>query len=163
MLNIQIDGRFKIYDDLVVISKEVWQLSTFNRGSKRTKPMRKLKYYKDRNAYGYNRSYISKDKLLKLHYESSEMYKRMAAEAEAEGHEDIAVAFDLVARVEEAHEARYRKLLANIENEKVFKRNEEARWKCGNCGYIFSGREAPPRCPACRKTQAFFELFCEAY
>lgn len=76
MINIQIHGRFKIYDDLVVINKEVWQLSTFNRGSKRTKPMRKLKYYKEKNAYGYNRSYISKDKLLKLHYESNEIINK---------------------------------------------------------------------------------------
>jgi hypothetical protein len=68
MFNIQIDGRFKIYDDLVVINKEVWQLATFNKGTKRTKPMRKLKYYPKRNAYGYNGSYISKSTLLNLHY-----------------------------------------------------------------------------------------------
>lgn len=97
------------------------------------------------------------------HFESSEMYKRMASEAEEEGHQDIALAFNLVARVEEAHEARYRKLAANLEKAQVFRRDEEARWKCGNCGYIFTGREAPPRCPVCQKPQAFFELFCEAY
>ena len=70
MLNIQIDGRFKNYNDLVVINKEVWQLPNFNKGTKRTKPMRKLKYYKDKNAYGYNGSYKSKTELLNLYYKS---------------------------------------------------------------------------------------------
>ena len=72
MIDLQINGKFKVYDDLVVINKEVWQLSTFNKGTKRTKPMRKLKYYPKRKAYGYNGSYISKSTLLDLHYECKE-------------------------------------------------------------------------------------------
>lgn len=97
------------------------------------------------------------------HYENSEMYVRMAGEAEEEGHEDIARAFLMVAEAEKAHEARYRKLIDNIEKGAVFKRAEAKRWKCNNCGYIHEGKEAPEECPACHHERAYFEVFCEAY
>ena len=96
-------------------------------------------------------------------YEHSNMYVRMAKEAKEEGHDEIARQFLMVAEVEKAHEARYRKLLKNIENKQVFKREEKKQWKCNNCGYIHEGEEAPATCPACDHPQAHFELFVETY
>lgn len=97
------------------------------------------------------------------HYEYSDMYMRMAREAEEEGHEDIASSFRMVAEAEKNHEARYKKLLDNIEKNQVFKRSEVKRWKCNNCGYIHEGEEAPEECPTCKHPQAHFEIFCETY
>lgn len=97
------------------------------------------------------------------HFENSEMYVRMAEEAEAEGHKDIAYKFRMVAAAEKAHEERYVKLLDNLENNKVFKRDEAKRWKCGNCGYIHEGEGAPEVCPACQHKKEHFELFAESY
>ncbi len=97
------------------------------------------------------------------HYENSEMYVRMANEAKEEGHDDIAQSFLMVAEAEKAHEARYRKLIANIEEGKVFKREKTVRWKCANCGYIHEGPEAPEKCPTCAHPRDYFEVFCEAY
>ena len=97
------------------------------------------------------------------HYENSEMYIRMAKEAKEEGHDDLAGSFIMVAKAEEAHETRYRKLIDNIENGRVFKRDEEKRWKCNNCGYIHTGKDAPAECPTCHHPQAHFEIFCETY
>ena len=91
------------------------------------------------------------------------MYPRMEKEALEEGHEDIAYQFREVAEVEEAHEARFKKLLENIEKDMVFKRDEVKRWKCNNCGYIHEGTEAPEECPACAHPQAHFEIFVETY
>ena len=97
------------------------------------------------------------------HFENIDMYPRMAAEAESEGHNDTAEMFREVGEAEKAHEARYKKLLENLEQEKVFKRDEVKKWKCGNCGYIHEGKEAPEACPACKHPQKYFELFCETY
>jgi rubrerythrin len=97
------------------------------------------------------------------HYENSDMYPRMAREAEEEGHHEIAELFKKVARAEKAHETRYRKLLENLEQGKVFRRDEVKRWKCNNCGYIHEGEEAPDKCPACQHPQGYFEIFCEPY
>lgn len=96
-------------------------------------------------------------------YENSKMYPRMAAEAREEGHEDIAVLFDRVGEVEKHHEARYRKLAANLETGEVFKKVGPKRWKCLNCGHIYEGEEAPLVCPTCSHPQAFFELLAENY
>ena len=96
-------------------------------------------------------------------YEHSSMYPRMEKEALEEGHEDIAYQFREVAEVEEAHEARFKKLLENIEKDMVFKRDEVKRWKCNNCGYIHEGTEAPEECPACAHPQAHYEIFVETY
>ncbi|MEA3398842.1 MAG: rubrerythrin family protein [Patescibacteria group bacterium] len=97
------------------------------------------------------------------HYEYSDMYMRMAEEAKEEGHDDIAASFRMVAEAEKNHEARYKKLLENIEKDQVFKSKEVKRWKCNNCGYIHEGPEAPEECPACKHPQAHFEIFCETY
>lgn len=97
------------------------------------------------------------------HFENTEMYVRMAEEAEEEGHKDIAQKFRLVAEAEKAHEARYSKLLDNLENGKVFKRDEVRKWKCENCGYIHEGEGAPETCPACQHKKEYFELFVENY
>lgn len=96
-------------------------------------------------------------------YEHTSMYPRMEKEALEEGHEDIAKLFKEVAEVEEAHEKRYKKLLENIENGSVFKKEEVKLWKCNNCGYIHEGEEAPDKCPACSHPQGYFELFTETY
>jgi rubrerythrin len=97
------------------------------------------------------------------HFENTEMYVRMAKEAKEEGHLEIAKQFELVAKVEVAHETRYGKLLANLKEGKTFSRNQVTKWKCSNCGYIHEGESAPDVCPACKHAQGYFELFCESY
>jgi len=97
------------------------------------------------------------------HYENSEMYVRMAREAGEEGHKDIAESFLKVAQAELAHEIRYKKLLENLEQDKMFKRETTIKWKCSNCGYIHEGVEAPDKCPACQHAKGYFEVFCEPY
>lgn len=97
------------------------------------------------------------------HYENTEMYIRMAKEAKEEGHEEIANKFLLVAAAERAHEERYKKLLENVKTDKVFKKDEVKKWKCGNCGYIYNGKEAPDKCPACDHEKGYFEVFLETY
>lgn len=96
-------------------------------------------------------------------FETSKMYPRMAQEALEEGHPEIAKLFKEISEVEKAHEARYRKLLANLENGEVFKKPEIKRWKCANCGHIHEGTEAPEICPACSHPQAYFEILAENY
>lgn len=97
------------------------------------------------------------------HEEASEMYPEFADIAEKEGFPEIAKVFREVAEVEEAHEKRYRKLLENIQNDRVFKKDEVVLWKCNNCGYIHEGMEAPEVCPACAHPRAHFEVFKETY
>jgi len=86
------------------------------------------------------------------------MYKRMAEEARAEGFNDIAVLFDSVGAIEKEHEARYLKLLSNIKDGKVFKRETKTFWLCRNCGHIEDNQNAPKACPVCDHPQAYFEL-----
>jgi rubrerythrin len=97
------------------------------------------------------------------HMEWSEIYKEMEATARAEGFEDIATSYKEISEVEEAHEKRYRKLLANVTSGQVFKKDKVVRWKCTNCGYIHEGPEAPKECPACKHPQAYYEVFVETY
>lgn len=96
-------------------------------------------------------------------YENSEMYPRMAKEAREEGHEDIAILFDRVAEVEKHHEARYRKLLVNLETGEVFKKIGVKKWICLNCGHIHEGEEAPSVCPTCSHPRSFFQVLAENY
>jgi len=96
-------------------------------------------------------------------YEWTEMYPTMAKEAREEGFNDIAVMFEGIAKVEKKHEERYKKLLANIEEGKVFKLNGKVFWKCRNCGYIHEAVEAPQVCPVCNHPQAHFEIWLENY
>ncbi|MDR1998234.1 MAG: rubrerythrin family protein [Candidatus Margulisbacteria bacterium] len=91
------------------------------------------------------------------------LYAEFARVAREEGLADIAKTYEEIAKVEKAHETRYRKLLANVQNGKVFKKDKPLRWKCRNCGYIFEGAEAPAKCPACTHAQSYFEVFAENY
>ncbi len=97
-------------------------------------------------------------------YEWTDMYKGFAETAEKEGFKELAVKFKLVAEVEKHHEERYLALLDNVNNLKVFKKDEEVTvWKCRNCGYIFVGKEAPNVCPCCAHPQSFFEVNASNY
>jgi rubrerythrin len=91
-------------------------------------------------------------------YEWQEMYKEMAEVARKEGFLDIAFQMEGVAKIEKHHEERYRALLKNIQENKVFAREEVVVWKCRNCGHIHVGKEAPKICPVCKHPQAYFEL-----
>jgi len=91
-------------------------------------------------------------------YEWTDMYSRMAKEAKEEGFEKIAEMFEGIAKIEKGHEERYRKLLRNIEQDKVFKREGRILWKCRNCGNIYEGAEAPEICPVCKHPRAYFEV-----
>ncbi|MDR1602866.1 MAG: rubrerythrin family protein [Tannerella sp.] len=95
--------------------------------------------------------------------EWTELYPAFADIAEAEGFKEIAVAFRMIARVEEEHEIRYRKLLANLTGGAVFSRDGEIAWQCRNCGYVHKGKNAPQKCPACAHPQAYFEPKKENY
>ena len=91
------------------------------------------------------------------------MYDRMAKEADAEGFKEIAAKFRMVGAIEKEHEARYRKLLANIEGGLVFSRYVYAIWQCSNCGHIVIGPKAPQICPVCDHPQSYFQLKPENY
>ena len=96
-------------------------------------------------------------------YEWTDMYAEFAKVAREEGFNDIARKFDLVAAVEKNHEERYLKLLSNIENSEVFKKEESVVWVCRNCGHVHVGKMAPKMCPTCDHEQAYFELRSENY
>lgn len=91
-------------------------------------------------------------------YEWTEMYAEFAKTAKEEGFTRIAALFTAVGKIEKEHEERYRALLANIQNDKAFAREEEQVWICRNCGHISVGKNAPLKCPVCDHPQAFFEL-----
>ncbi|MBP3298569.1 MAG: rubrerythrin family protein [Muribaculaceae bacterium] len=91
-------------------------------------------------------------------YEWTDMYERMACEAEEEGFTAIAKKFRAVAAIERHHEERYRRLLANIEEGLVFSREGDTIWICRNCGHIVVGKKAPAACPVCAHPQSFFEI-----
>ena len=85
------------------------------------------------------------------------LYPEFAEIAREEGFPAVATAFKMIAKVEVEHEKRYRKLLANILDETVFKKEEEIEWQCRNCGYVHEGKGAPQTCPACLHPQSYFE------
>jgi rubrerythrin len=91
------------------------------------------------------------------------IYKDFAGTAEKEGFLEVAAAFRSIAKVEKEHEARYRHLLANLRDGKVFKKDKPVRWICRNCGYVHEGPDAPNQCPACNHPQAYFEVKAENY
>ncbi len=95
--------------------------------------------------------------------EWAELYPSFADIADEEGFPEIAYVWREIAEAEERHERRYRKLLANIENNKVFEKDQEVEWKCNNCGYVHKGKSAPDLCPACAHKIDHFEVFCETY
>lgn len=96
-------------------------------------------------------------------YEWTDMYERMAVDAEEEGFSAIAKRFRAVADIERLHEERYRRLLQNIEEGIVFSRDGDRVWMCRNCGHIVIGPKAPAACPVCAHPQSFFELRAENY
>jgi rubrerythrin len=96
-------------------------------------------------------------------HEYTEMYPEFAKIAEEEGFKDIAVVFRKIAVAEEAHEKRYLALMKNIEEGKVFVKDSEVKWQCGNCGYVHVGDKAPEKCPACDHPKAYFEIKSENY
>ena len=96
-------------------------------------------------------------------YEWTDMYDRMAKEADEEGFTEIAAKFRGIGAIEKEHEARFRRLLENVENGEVFKRGSITIWKCRNCGHIVVGTEAPRVCPVCNHAQSYFEVKAENY
>ena len=96
-------------------------------------------------------------------FEWTDMYRKFAEEARAEGFEDIARQFEGVAAIEKEHEERYRKLLSNIEGGLVFSREGDMIWQCSNCGHIHIGKEAPEVCPVCNHPQSYFQIKAENY
>jgi len=97
------------------------------------------------------------------HLEWTKLYKEASDIAREEGFEKVSVQFEEIARVESEHEKRYRKLLANIKEEKVFKKEKAVKWKCRNCGRVIEADEAPQECSACKHPQSYFELNLENY
>lgn len=96
-------------------------------------------------------------------FEWTDMYERMAREADEEGFAEIAAAMRGVGAIEKHHEERYRKLLKNVEDGVVFSREGDCIWQCRNCGHIVVGKKAPKLCPICKHPQAYFELKAENY
>ncbi|GBE34908.1 rubrerythrin [bacterium BMS3Bbin06] len=95
--------------------------------------------------------------------EWTKLYKEAETTAREEGFQEIAVLFKEIAEVEEEHEKRYRKLMKNVKEGTVFKKDTVVKWKCRNCGYVHEGKEAPRKCPACAHPQAYYELLSENY
>jgi rubrerythrin len=95
--------------------------------------------------------------------EWTELYPYFAELAEEEGFGEVAVTFKMIGKVEARHEARYRKLIENLKNQRVYKKDGKVFWKCLECGYIHEGDSAPAICPTCKHPQAFFELWTENY
>ncbi len=95
--------------------------------------------------------------------EWTKLYKEAEEVARQEGFDEIAEQFKEIAEVEEEHEKRYRKLLKNVKENTVFKKDSPVKWKCRNCGYAHEGAEAPDKCPACLHPQAYYELLSENY
>jgi rubrerythrin len=96
-------------------------------------------------------------------YEWTDMYERMAKEAEEEGFTEIAAKFRGVLAIEKHHEERYRKLLKNIEDAVVFSREGDVIWQCSNCGHIVIGKKAPEVCPVCDHPQSYFQIKADNY
>jgi len=90
--------------------------------------------------------------------EWTQMYARMAKEAKEEGFDKIAYLFEKVGQIEKEHEERYLKLLDNVENNKVFNKQEKMVWICRNCGHLVDAASAPNICPVCVHPKAYFEL-----
>ncbi|MES0337712.1 MAG: rubrerythrin [Candidatus Magnetobacterium sp. LHC-1] len=96
-------------------------------------------------------------------HEHTTLYPGFAKIAEEEGFKEVAAAFRAISIVETYHERRYRKLLANIQNNEVFTRQEKVKWKCRHCGFVVEGKTAPDRCAACDHPTAHFEILAENY
>ena len=97
------------------------------------------------------------------HEEWTSMYPEFAKVAREEGFTKIANLFEAVAKIEKEHEERYRLLLANVKDEKVFKKDEKIIWQCRNCGYVCESPQAPQVCPVCAHPQAYFQQLKKNY
>ncbi len=104
-----------------------------------------------------------KDAAAGENYEWTDMYAGFAKTAKEEGFDKIAYLFEAVGRIEKEHEERYLALLANVENNKVFAKDEQVVWQCANCGHIHVGTEAPGVCPVCDHPQAYFKMLVKNY
>jgi len=91
------------------------------------------------------------------------LYADFAKIAKEEGFPEVARSFEQVAKVEKFHEARYRKLILNIQNNEVFTKKQPVKWHCINCGYVIEGAQAPKECPACSHPQSFYEVLAENF
>ncbi len=96
-------------------------------------------------------------------FEWTNMYDKMAKEAKEEGFDNIAYLFEEVGKIEKEHEARYKKLLKNIEDGLVFSKDGDTIWQCANCGHICIGKKAPEVCPVCAHPQAYFQVLAQNY
>lgn len=96
-------------------------------------------------------------------YEWTQMYAQFAKEAKEEGFDKIAFLFEKVASIEKHHEERYKKLLSNIEEDKVFKKEEKVTWECANCGFRFDGENAVEICPVCSHPKSYFFVVEQKY
>ena len=91
------------------------------------------------------------------------IYANFAKTAKTEGFAEVADSFEQISKVEKFHEARYRKLIANVAKKTVFKKGKAVKWHCINCGYIFEGTKPPKLCPACQHPQSYYEILAENY
>ncbi|MFH1458430.1 MAG: rubrerythrin [Candidatus Omnitrophota bacterium] len=91
------------------------------------------------------------------------LYRDFSKTARDEGFPEAARSFEQIAKVEEFHEARYRKLINNVSQHEVFKKKSPVKWHCINCGYAIEGAEAPKECPACKHPQSFYEVLAENF
>ena len=91
------------------------------------------------------------------------LYPDFAETAQKEGFPEVAASFETIGEVEAYHEKRYRTLLKNVEQDKVFKKDKTVKWKCRNCGYVHEGPEAPDICPACKHPKSYYEIWTESY
>jgi len=96
-------------------------------------------------------------------YEHTEMYPEFADVAEKEGFPEIAARLMAIAKAEEHHEERYKKLLREVEAGTVFRKEKEVWWVCRECGYVHFGKEPPEKCPSCDHPRRYFQLKCEEY
>lgn len=119
-------------------------------------------HFKELDGIG-NTSKNLKEAAAGENFEWISMYPKMAKEAREEGFDEIAEMFDSIGKVEKKHEERYKKLLKNLEEGKIFKKDGKAQWKCRNCGYIHEGTGAPEECPVCKHPKAYFELLNKNY
>ena len=97
------------------------------------------------------------------HYEHTEMYPNFAKVAEEEGYPDIAARLRAIAKAEEHHEERFKKLLKELEGGTLYKKGKKVWWVCRKCGYVHYGEEPPPKCPSCGHARNYFQLKCEEY
>ncbi len=97
------------------------------------------------------------------HYENTQMYPEFASKAEEDGLQDIADRMRAISKAEEHHEDRFKKLLAQIENNAVFKKEQEVEWVCRECGFTFRGLEPPEKCPSCDHPKSYYQVKCEQY